>query len=80
MHKGQRRAVSRLTKKYQATIPAAVRKTLHLSQGDSIAFDIEADRVTLRRAEPLDREFARALDGTLGEWLSAEDEEAYRDL
>jgi hypothetical protein len=26
----------------------------------------------------LDREYAKALEGTLSEWLSKEDEEAYR--
>lgn len=80
MNELEKTAVSRLTKKYQATIPAPVREALHLRQGDSIAFDIESDRVTLRRAEPLDREFAKALESTLGEWLSPEDDEAYRDL
>jgi antitoxin PrlF len=51
-----------------------------VGSGDSIAFVVEGDRVWVRRAEPLDREFARALSGTLGEWLSPADEEAYRDL
>ncbi|MHB9116140.1 MAG: AbrB/MazE/SpoVT family DNA-binding domain-containing protein [Thermoleophilia bacterium] len=72
--------MSRLTKKYQATIPAPVRKALQLRQGDAIAFDVQEGRVTVRRAEPLDREFARALEDTLGEWLSPEDEEDYRGL
>ncbi len=72
--------VSRLTKKYQATVPAPVRELLGLSQGDVIAFVIEGDRVTLRRAVPLDREFARALETTLDEWLSESDEAAYGDL
>ena len=72
--------VSRLTKKYQATIPASVRDVLRLAQGDSVAFVIEGDRVLVRRAVPLDREFARALDGVLDEWLSENDEAAYGGL
>lgn len=72
--------VSRLTKKYQATIPAPVRDVLRLAQGDSVAFVIEGDRVVVRRAVPLDREFARALDGVLDEWLSEHDETAYGEL
>jgi antitoxin PrlF len=72
--------MSRLTSKYQATIPRPVRERLGVGSGDSIAFVVEGDRVWVRRAEPLDREFARALSGTLGEWLSPADEEAYRDL
>ena len=73
-------AVSRLTKKYQATIPAPVRDALSLRQGDTVVFEVTGDRVSLRRGEPLDREFARALEGTLAEWLSEHDEEAYRGL
>ena len=34
-------ATSKLTRKYQATIPEPVRKLLHLESGDEIAFDIE---------------------------------------
>jgi antitoxin PrlF len=48
--------------------------------GDSVAFVVEHGRVWLRRAEPLDREFARALSGTMSEWLSQADDEAYREL
>jgi antitoxin PrlF len=73
-------SMSRLTSKYQATIPRPVRERLGVSSGDSIAFVVEGERVWVRRAEPLDREFARALPGTLSEWLSPADEEAYRDL
>jgi len=34
-------AISKLTTKYQATIPEPIRKVLHLGAGDVIAFDIE---------------------------------------
>jgi len=80
MNEPETTAVSRLTKKYQATIPAPVREALQLRQGDAIAFDVQEGCVTVRRAEPLDREFARALEDTLEEWLSPEDEEDYRGL
>lgn len=71
---------SKLTKKYQATIPAPVRKLLHLESGDEIAFDIEDDVVCLRKARPTDLAFAKSLEGTLTEWTTQADEEAYRDL
>ena len=71
---------SKLTSKYQATIPEPVRKILHLSAGDAIAFDIEDNVIRLRKARPVDLAFARTLEGTLDEWESAGDEEAYRDL
>ena len=73
-------ATSKLTKKYQATIPEPVRKILHLGSGDVIAFDIEDDGVHVRKARPADIMFAKALEDTMSEWASAEDEEAYRDL
>ena len=75
-----RTAISKLTRKYQATIPAPVRNVLRLQAGDSIAFEIEEEQIRLRKARPIDLEFAGALEGTLDEWNRPEDEEAYRDL
>lgn len=72
--------MSKLTQKYQATIPAAVREKLELRAGDVIAFEIEDDIVTVRKARPMDIGFAQAVSETLGEWASAEDEDAYGDL
>lgn len=71
---------ARLTKKYQATIPAKVRRVLHLRAGEVIAFDIKGDEVHLRKATPIDLEFAGALSDTLSEWSSEADDEAYREL
>ncbi len=71
---------SKLTKKYQATIPEPVRRLLHLEAGDAIAFDIEDENVHVRKARPLDLVFTQSLDSTLAEWISEADEEAYRDL
>lgn len=75
-----RTATSKLTRKYQATIPKSVREILHLQAGDAIAFDIEGETIRVRKARWLDLEFAEALEGTLSEWSAEEDEEAYRDL
>ena len=74
-------AVSKLTSKNQTTIPAPVRKTLDLSAGDMLAFEVsDSGAVTLRKWTPIDMEFARALEPTLAEWASDEDDEAYREL
>jgi len=73
-------ATSKLTQKYQTTIPAPVRKLLHLQAGDAVAFDIEDHVVHLRKARTVDLAFAQSLEGTLNEWNSSADEEAYRDL
>jgi len=72
--------LSRVTSKFQATIPLAVRRKLGLKPGDTVVFEIENDIVTVRRATALDREYVKAVEGTLTEWLSKEDEEAYREL
>ena len=71
---------SRLTSKFQATVPTPVRKALHLKAGDMIGFDIEGTRVTLRHVTPLDLAFVQALEATLGEWSSKEDEQAFKNL
>ena len=73
-------ATSKLTKKYQATVPMVVRKKLKLKAGDVIAFEIENETIKLRKARPIDIEFSTALVSTLSEWESQNDEEAYNDL
>jgi len=75
-----RTATSKLTTKYQATIPEPVRRLLHLEAGDAIAFDIADSTVQLRKARSVDLAFAQGLEGTLTEWNSPADDEAYRDL
>ena len=72
---------SKLTTKSQATIPGKIRDFLNLKPGDSVAFEIgKNNRVVIRKATPIDFEFAHALEGTLSEWTSKHDEEAYSDL
>lgn len=73
-------ATSKLTSKYQATIPGVVREALDLHAGDAIAFEIEDGEIRLRKARPMDLAFTHALEGTLSEWESEADEEAYREL
>jgi antitoxin PrlF len=73
-------AMSKLTKKYQATVPKVIRKKLELHAGDTIAFEIENDTIKLRKAKPIDIELNASLVPTLSEWASQNDEEAYRDL
>ena len=51
-------ATSKLTKKYQATVPEVVRKKLKLNAGDIIAFDIDNEIIKLRKARPLDIQFS----------------------
>ena len=73
--------LSKVTTKYQATVPKEIRSLLHVHAGDSLVYEIlENETVVLRKAEPLDIEYLRALEGTLNEWNSDEDDQAYRHL
>jgi bifunctional DNA-binding transcriptional regulator/antitoxin component of YhaV-PrlF toxin-antitoxin module len=76
--------VIRLTSKCQATIPEPARKVLGVGPGDEVAFEISqgsASAVVVRKAHPLDRQFATAVSDTLAsEWLSQADEKAYGNL
>lgn len=71
---------SKVTSKYQATIPAEIRKKLGIHGGDTLVFEVVNDEVRLRRATPLDIQYAQELAGTLNEWSSDNDAEAYREL
>lgn len=73
--------LAKISSKGQVTIPADVRKKLHLVTGDTIVWETDVDgRIWVRRMEPLDLGYLAAVSGTLSEWNSAEDDEAYRDL
>lgn len=74
-------AVAKITAKGQTTVPREVREALGVAPGDLIAWEVELDGTAIvRRVQPLDVEYLRALEGTLEEWAGAADEEAYRDL
>lgn len=70
---------SRVTKRYQATIPQVARKVLGITLGDFVAFEIQSG-VVLKKVPPLDWDYLNAVAGNMGEWTSAADEKAYRDL
>ena len=73
--------LAKLSSKGQVTVPAEVRKTLHLKTGDILAWEIQSNgQISVRRVEPVDVDYLSALNGTLSEWNSEEDDEAYRDL
>lgn len=74
-------AIAKVTAKGQTTIPREIRDALKVHPGDFLAWELLASgQVKIRKAEPLDLEYLRALERTLTEWNSPEDEEAYRDL
>ncbi len=76
----QKLLASKVTSKFQTTIPHAIRSAMGISQGDVVVFEIDEDRVFIKKLPPLDLDYLNAIEGTLSEWASPEDEEAYRDL
>ena len=72
---------ARLTSKYQATIPKEIRKHLHLESGDEILYELQPDQTVLvRKTSPLDLDYLQALNSTMNEWESEEDEQSYKNL
>jgi len=67
--------------KGQVTIPADIRRALNVNQGDTLVWEtISQGQVVVKRDESLDLDYLAAISGTLSEWNSAEDDEAFRDL
>jgi len=72
---------SKLTKKYQATIPQDIRNHLNAKAGDTISFKIQDDQVIISKIESFDLEYHKSLQQTLtNEWLSESDSKAYDNL
>lgn len=79
--KARPRYTSRLTSKYQATVPKEIREVLHLEKGDKILYELlPDDTVMIRKTYPLDIEYFETLSQTMSEWESEEDEQAYKNL
>lgn len=77
----QTRFSSRLTSKFQATIPLRIREHLHLKQKDEIVYELLSDgTVVVRKITPLDLEYLKSMESTLSEWNSENDERAYKHL
>jgi len=73
--------IARVTVKGQTTIPLEIRTALQIKPGDLLLWETGEEGVAkVRRVQPLDLAYLRAVEGTLGEWSSQADEEAYRGL
>ena len=72
--------ISRVSSKGQVTLPKQVRDAIGVGPGDAVTYDVVKGVVTLRRLEPIDLAFHAAVESTLVEWNSREDDEAYGDL
>ena len=72
---------AKMSSKGQVTVPADIRRALNVSQGDTLVWETTSQgQVIVKRVEPLDFDYLAAMSGTLSEWNSVEDDEAFRDL
>ena len=72
---------ARVTSKVQATIPKRIRETANIKYGDLFAFDLDSkSRIIIRRIDSTIDIEQMALQETLSEWSSPEDDEAWHDL
>ena len=73
--------LARVTAKGQATIPKRIREAAHIREGYMLAFDLDSNnRITIKRIDTIVDVELSALQETLSEWNSPQDEEAWRDL
>ncbi len=66
---------STLSTKGQTTIPSRVRRELAIEAGDTIRYELEDGSVRIRKTSPMDVEWASAVESTLTEWTSADDDD-----
>ena len=72
--------ISKLTSKFQATIPAYVRNKIGLNQGDRLGFVEEGGKFYLQKLDLSDIEYYKMIDGMLApEWGGREDEATFKD-
>ena len=72
---------SKVTTKYQTTIPKEIRAKLDLKAGDYVLFEDRNDEIIIRKVTSVDWQYLKSVSPTLeAEWLSAADEKAYGNL
>ena len=71
---------AKITARGQTTIPKAVRQAAGLRAGDVLAFEIEGDRLVARKVVWGGTSTRTGSREVMAEWLSPEDEKAWRDL
>ena len=72
--------LAKITARGQTTIPKSIREAANLGEGDVIAFEIEGDHPLVHKVTPVQNDYLQGLTEVLTEWISPEDEEAWRDL
>lgn len=73
-------SLSKITSKYQVTVPSDIRSVLGVKAGDRLEFIIENDQVLLKKPNPIDWTYVESLEYGLSEWTSKQDCLAYDNL
>ena len=72
--------LARITARGQTTIPKRIREAANLGEGDVLSFEIEGDHLVIRKVTPGQDAYLQGLSEILSEWVSPEDEKAWREL
>ena len=72
--------LARITSKGQMTVSKRVRDAAKLACGDAVVFVVVDDRVAIRKVQTEADAYLRSVQGTMTEWNSAENEDAWKDL
>ena len=76
----KQKGLVKITSRGQMTIPKEAREAANLRAGDWIAFEVVADHVVVRKVIPEEDGYLEGISEVLSEWVSPEDDEAWRDL
>ena len=71
---------SKMTSRGQITIPKRIREITDLHEGDALGFDYHDGKLTLFKLPVHKDEYLQGASDLMDEWLSPEDEKAWRDL
>ena len=72
--------LARIGARGQTTIPKRVRVAANLNVGDTLAFEVQASHLIIRKMPVAQGDYLHGLGHTLDDWNSPEDEAAWRDL
>ena len=70
--------LARIAARGRTTIPKAIREAMGLHEGDVLAFEVEDGHLRVCRIASGRDGYLPGLSGTMSEWASPEDEEAWR--
>ncbi|OGT35262.1 MAG: hypothetical protein A3F11_11230 [Gammaproteobacteria bacterium RIFCSPHIGHO2_12_FULL_37_14] len=77
---------SKVTSKFQTTIPKEIRKTLNISVGDLVIFETRKDgsvvikKLASKKTDIDEYDYLKLIESSLSEWNSKEDDECFKHL